>query len=292
MNVKDNQKELLLTIENKLAEILGNCSAPKVLVDAMRHSLLDAGKRVRPMLTLAFCEAGGGDVNNALNAACAVEMIHTYSLIHDDLPCMDNDDFRRGKPSCHKAFGEATALLAGDALLTMAFEVLMDSDGVPADMLLASCRELAHLAGEYGMIGGQVIDLQSEGKVISLSELMAMHKGKTCALIESACVLGCLSAGKDGAELAAAREYAYNLGMAFQIVDDILDVEGDPLLLGKPVASDAQNSKNTYVTLLGIDKAREEAAAYTDRAMGSLSIFGGRAEFLREFAQKLGKRIF
>ncbi|MBQ6796904.1 MAG: polyprenyl synthetase family protein [Clostridia bacterium] len=282
----------LQMIENRLDELTASCGALHPTVcDAMRYSLLDAGKRVRPVFTLSFCEALGGDAESALDFACAVEMVHTYSLIHDDLPCMDDDDMRRGKPSCHKVYGEAVALLAGDALLTLAFGTIAQCKTVSTDKIAAAAAELARLSGAAGMVGGQVIDLDSEGKSVPIETLRVLDAGKTCALIEAACVLGCICADADEAALSAARKYASGVGMAFQIVDDILDVTGDEAILGKPVESDAGNNKSTYVSLMGIEGASAEARRYTQEATAALDVLGGECEFLKDFAQKLLYRI-
>ncbi|MBP3415511.1 MAG: polyprenyl synthetase family protein [Clostridia bacterium] len=283
----------LSIIENRLDELTANSNSlhPSVL-EAMRYSLLDAGKRVRPTLTLAFCEALGGNIDNAVDFACAVEMIHTYSLIHDDLPCMDNDDMRRGKPSCHKAFDEATALLAGDALLTLAFQTLAECDKQPDSIKIKAIKALSTLSGVAGMIGGQVIDLDSEDKQVTLETLIAMDTGKTCALIEAACVMGCLCAGGDDYDpVNAAKAFSHGVGMAFQIVDDILDVTSDEATLGKPVDSDSANNKSTYVSFMGIDGAKAEAARYTGEAIAAIESLGSKADFLKDFARKLLYRI-
>ena len=259
------------------------------VIKAMSYSLLDAGKRLRPVLTLEFCRVCSGDYKNAMPFACALEMIHTYSLIHDDLPCLDNDDMRRGKPSCHKAFGEDMALLAGDSLLNLAFETaLRDTADIPGAHLAA--YTLAKASGTGGMIGGQVIGVQSEGKRIPMETLRKMHSQKTGALILAAAEMGCILGGNNEKDLAAAREYAVNLGIAFQIVDDILDVVGDQQLLGKPIGSDAANEKSTYVTLLGLEKAREYADLYTAKALDALEYFGEKADFMRELTKMLLKR--
>ena len=227
----------------------------------------------------------------ALDCACAVEMIHTYSLIHDDLPCMDDDDFRRNKPSCHKVYGEATALLAGDALQALAPLTISLCKTAPADRLLTCVAELARLSGPDGMIGGQMIDMDSEGKSITIDTLRAMVVGKTCALIEAACVMGCHIAGADEQTISAARTYAKELGIAFQIIDDILDVVGDPKVLGKPVASDAENEKSNYVSIMGLDGAKRFAEIYTNNAIASLKHLGDKADFLTSFAQYLLERV-
>lgn len=280
-------------IEKRLDELTtpGQSAIHAPLYDTVRYSLLNAGKRIRPILTLEFCRAAGGDPMAALDCACAVEMIHTYSLIHDDLPCMDDDDFRRNKPSCHKVYGEATALLAGDALQSLAPLTIARCSTAPADRLLDCVAELEQLCGPDGMIGGQMIDMDSEGKSISIDTLRAMVVGKTCALIEAACVMGCCIAGADERTIAAARTYARELGLAFQIIDDILDVEGDPKLLGKPVASDAENDKSNYVTIMGLDGAKRFAELYTKNAVECLEHLGPKADFLTSFAQYLLGRV-
>lgn len=280
-------------IERRLEELSRpSASSPYApIYDTVRYSLLNAGKRIRPILTLEFCRAAGADPMTALDCACAVEMIHTYSLIHDDLPCMDDDDFRRGKPSCHKVYGEATALLAGDALQSMSALTIASCTTAPADRLLAASAELARLDGPEGMIGGQLIDMDSEGKSITIDTLRAMVIGKTCALIEAACVIGCRIAGAEDKTIAAARDYALNLGLAFQIIDDVLDVEGDPQLLGKPVASDAGNEKSNYVSIMGLDGAKRFAKLYTDNAIAALAPLGDKADFLTSFAAYLLGRV-
>ncbi len=260
--------------------------------DAMSYSLENGGKRIRPVLTLEFCRVCGGNVEDAINFACAVEMIHTYSLIHDDLPCMDNDDFRRGKPSCHKKFGEEYALLAGDGLLTLAFETaLSENSSVKSENIIKAVRALACYAGIAGMVGGQVLDLQSEGKEPSLEKLQTIDKLKTGALIKAAVILGCYAANVDDElKLKAALKYADCIGIAFQIVDDILDVTSDSETLGKPVGSDIKNDKITYVSFMGIDNAQKEVDRLTNEAINALSVFGEDTQFLKDFALKLSKR--
>ena len=261
---------------------------------AMRYSISVGGKRIRPVLLLESCRLCGGAIESALPFACALEMIHTYSLIHDDLPCMDNDDLRRGKPSCHKQFGEATALLAGDALLTHAFAVCAESPFAKEhpDRALQAVGLLSSLAGTAGMIGGQEIDLASEGKQIPLERLREMDAKKTGALIRAACEIGAVLAGGSDAQKTSLAAYAENLGQAFQIVDDILDVEGDTATLGKPVGSDEASEKSTYVSLLGLERSKTTAAALTAQAVDSLSLFGADAAFLRDLAEQLCKRTY
>jgi geranylgeranyl diphosphate synthase type II len=257
-----------------LREMLGyesNC-LQMVVVDAMRHSLLDAGKRIRAALTLEFARLCGVRMEDAMPFACAVEMIHAYSLIHDDLPCMDNDDFRRGKPSCHKRFGEANALLAGDALLTLAFETLIHANVSDAQKVQA-VQTLAKASGVLGMVGGQVIDLLSEGTRPDFAALNTLYVLKTGALFQASARLGCIAGNAGAAMQNAAQEFAKAYGLAFQITDDILDVTGDERILGKPVGSDRENEKTTYVTLLGIDRARaaaQEQVAYAKQKIAAI----------------------
>ena len=264
-------------------------AADDVVSQAMRYSVENGGKRIRPALLLEFCRVCGGDYKKAVPFACALEMIHTYSLIHDDLPCMDNDDFRRGKPSCHIAFGEEYALLAGDALLTLAFETAMKSN-LSAEITVKAAKELAKAAGVMGMVGGQVLDLQIEGKKVGVSDLQKTDELKTGELIRAACVLGCVCAGADDKKIAAAEKYAHDIGIAFQIVDDILDVTSDEETLGKPIGSDEENQKSTYVSLLGIEKSRKTAEELTLNAQKALDAFDGDVTSLKDFAEKLKNR--
>lgn len=276
-------------IERKLVDLLPECrDGQDEVVEAMKYSLSNGGKRLRPVFTLEFARACGADRYTALDFACAVEYIHTYSLIHDDLPCMDNDDFRRGKPSCHKKFGEATALLAGDALLTYAFQIIADSD-CSDDKKAAAVSLLAQNSGVLGMLGGQVVDLKYESESPDLKQLLSVHRMKTGALISAACLMGCIVADADEKQFAAASRFAYNLGIAFQIKDDILDVVGDSEVLGKPVGSDAENDKTTYVSLVGLEKAQKDVEDLTAAAVSMLSHFQN-TEFLKELSLKLANR--
>lgn len=288
------QKEYLAMIEDRLKKYLpGEDLNQADLFNAMRYSLLAGGKRIRPILVLEFCRACGGDEKSALPFACAVEMIHTYSLIHDDLPCMDNDDMRRGRPSNHKVFGEDIALLAGDALLTMAFETMLSKEAVEAvgaQRAAQAAGILADAAGARGMVGGQVIDLMSEGRTISLETLKMMDECKTGALIVAAAKMGCVLGGADEKQLSAAESYAKAIGLAFQILDDILDVTGDTQTLGKPVGSDTENDKCTYVTLMGLDGAEKAAGELTEIAVSALDCFKHDGEFLIQLAQELAFR--
>lgn len=276
-------------IENALQQLL----PPTVfdqgeVVEAMRYSLMNGGKRLRPVLALEFCKACGSDRHAVLEPACALEYVHTYSLIHDDLPCMDDDDLRRGRPSCHKAYPENIALLAGDALLTHAFEIIADC-ALSANAKCQMVSLLAANAGVSGMIGGQVLDLKYEAADPSLQQLLTVHKLKTGALISAACILGCLAADATQAQIAAASDFAYNLGIAFQIKDDILDITGTSEMLGKPVGSDSAQGKVTYATKVGLEKAQQDVELLTDKALESLRAFDD-TDFLQALARSLTSR--
>lgn len=245
----------------------------KELLDSERYSLFAGGKRIRPVLTLEFCRLFGGEDKAALPFACAVEMIHTYSLIHDDLPCMDNDDMRRGKPTNHKVFGETTALLAGDALLTGAFEAAATNTAVGPEISAKAVAYLASCAGRYGMVGGQIMDLAGEKRKLTLEELLKLHSLKTGALISAASVLGALAAGVSLTEqcMADVVTYAENIGLAFQIVDDILDQTGDSQTLGKNVGVDAERNKNTFLSFYTVEEAQFYADRLTREAIEAIS---------------------
>ncbi len=260
------------------------------MLNAMAYSLKNGGKRIRPMLTLEFCRICGGNIEKAIPFALGAEMIHTYSLIHDDLPCMDDDDMRRGKPSSHKVFGEANALLAGDSLLTLAFETVLSADGVSAEAKVRAGLELSKAAGCSGMIAGQVMDLANEGRSAPLEDIKETDRLKTGEMIKVSCVMGCIAAGADEEKIKAAEIYSENIGLAFQIVDDILDVTSDEETLGKPVGSDSENKKSTYVSLLGLDKSAEYAEELTEKAKEALKIFGDEGEFLVQLADMLASR--
>lgn len=265
----------------------------QILVDSMKYSLKNGGKRVRPSLTLEFCNLCSGDFNKALPFACAVEMIHTYSLIHDDLPCMDNDDYRRGKKSNHIVYGEDIALLAGDALQTTAFKIMSDDKNIKDInplLVIRAINTLANYAGTTGMVGGQVIDLQNEDKNAPVLILEEMDTKKTAALIEASCEIGCIIAGASEKEIKASQEYGYSIGIAFQIVDDILDCTKTTEELGKSAGSDNTNNKSTYVSLLGIEKCKEEVDRLTNAAINSLDVFSGDISSLKEYALKLRDR--
>lgn len=269
-------------------ETMQHIAEQRDVAEAMWYSLSAGGKRIRPVLVMEFCRVCGGDTKNAEAAACAIEMIHTFSLIHDDLPCMDNDDYRRGKPSCHKAYGEATALLAGDALENLAFGIIADAV-IPDSVKVRLVQTLAKAVGVNGMIGGQVIDTEYEGKNIPEEMLLRMYSMKTSALLKAACLMGCICAEADEEKMTAAIKYAENLGLAFQIIDDILDITGNEQQLGKPIGSDAANGKITYASLNGLEKSNSYAAKLTENALDSLSAFEN-TEFLKELTLYLLKR--
>ena len=262
-------------------------STPAGLGEAMRYAVLDGGKRLRPLLVLAAAEAVQGHADAALRAACAAELIHAYSLVHDDMPCMDNDVLRRGKPTVHVQFGEATALLAGDALQALAFELLTpEGDAVPPAMQADLCRLLACAAGAHGMAGGQAIDLQNVGKAMTQAQLEHMHGLKTGALIRAAVALGALACADIGdSQLAQLDTYAAKLGLAFQVIDDVLDCEADTATLGKTAGKDAQADKPTYVQLLGLAAARAYAETLVAEAIAALAAFDARADYLRALAE-------
>ena len=258
---------------------------------AARYSLLGGGKRIRAVLTLAACQLCGADAADALDYACALEMLHCYSLIHDDMPCMDNDDFRRGRPSCHKQFGESTALLAGDDLVTAAFEVLTNA-GLYAESRIEAVRLLSRGGGDRGMLYGQELDKHFETVRAGEAELLNLHAHKTGALIIAAIELGCAAAGvrPDTDTRKALVRYAAELGLVFQIVDDILDVTSTTEELGKPVGSDADNDKTTFITLYGLQGAHEKAERHNAAALAALDALGPKADFLRLLAAELLER--
>ncbi len=269
------------------------------VVEAMRYSLLGGGKRIRAILVLEFARLAGISAELAMPFACGIEMVHAYSLIHDDLPCMDNDDFRRGKPSCHRQFSEATALLAGDGLLNHSFTAITrfaDKKALGAERVLSALGILAEAAGYEGMIGGQVLDLAGEGKPLTWEQLSQIYRLKTGALIQAACEIGWALGNKEEALRTEVRRYANSLGLCFQIIDDILDEMGDPALLGKPTGSDLQQHKSTYVTLFGLEAAKKQAEQLTGTALDALERLsdGGRRDvrFLRELTLQLLHREF
>lgn len=289
--------EVNAALEGYLGRLSEDC--PPRLREAMRYSLLAPGKRLRPALVLLACEACGGGRRAALPAACAIEMIHTYSLIHDDLPAMDDDDFRRGRPTCHKQFDEGTAILAGDALLTLAFEVLA-RDVQPPEVAAACCVELASAAGPEGMVGGQMADLEAECSLLTpapsprptAEDLESLHRRKTGRLLCAAVLLGGRIARADPPSLARLRQYGSAAGLAFQIADDLLDVEGAAEKIGKRVGKDAKQGKLTYPSLWGLEESRRRAAALADEACAALAPFGARGCRLQALARYIIARDY
>ena len=264
---------------------------PSTIHKAMRYSLFAGGKRLRPILCLAAAESCGGLTSSAIPLACAVECIHTYSLIHDDLPSMDNDDFRRGRPTCHKVFGDAIAVLAGDALLTIAFEIAAEAEAWPRYDLRA-IRELAVAAGSQRLIAGQVADLEGEGKRINRVQLRYIHENKTSALLRTSIRLGAMSANATPTQLSALSDFGFALGLAFQVIDDILDVTQTSEKLGKSAGKDAAAHKATYPSVLGLEKSRAEAGRLTRQAHDALSPLGKRADTLHVLANYLLEREY
>lgn len=260
---------------------------PPAIHKAMRYSIFAGGKRLRPILVIAAAEAVGGAARLVMPTACAMEMIHTYSLIHDDLPAMDDDDYRRGRLTSHKVFGEAVAVLAGDSLLTGAFELIArnaDIDGVSSQAVIRVIGEVAAAAGSRGMIGGQVVDMENENRVIDAPTLQYIHAHKTAALFRAALRAGAILAGADDRQLTALTDYAEFTGLAFQITDDILDVEGNQEVIGKPVGSDEKRGKSTYPALFGLEESKRQAQDAVKRAVEALHIFDVEAEILRNIA--------
>lgn len=268
-------------------ELYRNQGLSPILLEAMDYSLLAGGKRLRPLLLMAASDALGVNGEKFLQTAVALEMIHTYSLIHDDLPAMDNDDYRRGKPTNHVKYGAGIATLAGDALLTLAFEVMTREKNSTAEVKLRVIQEISIMAGISGMAGGQAIDLKSQTMTLDLPTLQRMHMGKTGALFKGAIRAGALLAGATEKELAELTKYAENFGLAFQITDDILDVVGDEAKLGKSVGQDAKNNKSTYVSLASLAEAKSLAQKAVDEAKKHLDIFGEKGDFLRKTAENL-----
>lgn len=292
MDLNIELKRLYNIIENQLKYYVNKKKMPQQRIfDAMEYSLLAGGKRLRPIIMLMTCKMCGGNEQNALPFACALEMVHTYSLIHDDLPAMDNDDLRRGKLTNHIKFDEATAILAGDALLNMAFEIVTEHKTYVTDETsLKAASIIAKASGVFGMIGGQIIDIESENKKLTLEELKYLHSLKTGALIRAAGTCGAVIAEADADRINAVDEYCKNLGIAFQIRDDILDVTGNDEELGKKTGSDATNNKNTYATLMSLSEAEKLCSEYTQKAKTALSVFSEDAEPLITLANILLNR--
>lgn len=296
MNFKDELKGLSALVDDYLLKYfdhLTNSVSEKKLIEAMRYSITGGGKRIRPVLTLAIAKMMSKNALEVMPFAAAIEMVHTYSLIHDDLPAMDNDDYRRGKLTNHKVFGEAMAILAGDALLNEAFDLLLNSaiqSGEKMEQFIKASLIVASAAGKQGMIAGQVIDMDSEGKQTSEVTIKDMHKKKTGALIKASILAPAVYLGASAEHIKALTSYAENIGVAFQIKDDILDVESTTEELGKAVGSDEKNKKTTYVSLYGLDGAKAMLLDVTQRAINDLGIFGDSAWFLQEIAQYFANR--
>lgn len=289
MSFEDKLKEKQEIINRALEKIISDEGAPEDIKLAMNYSLLAGGKRIRPILALTICQGLGGNIEEVLPYACAVECIHTYSLIHDDLPAMDNDDLRRGRPTNHKVFGEALAILAGDGLLNYAFEIMLKDAAAKGERrFVEAAYVLAKASGIGGMIGGQVIDIESEGKHIDSDTLYHMHKLKTGALIQAPCVMGCIIAGADE-HRKTAEKFGSMLGLAFQIKDDILDYSGDASKLGKAVGMDSANHKPTFVSTFGLEESQALARKYTQEAL-NLTEELDKSGFLRELTEYLLNR--
>lgn len=291
MEFQERLSRYVEEIEQALDQYLTTfgCNGQEKIVEAMRYSALAGGKRLRPVLTMAFCRAVGGDPYAALPFACALEMIHTYSLIHDDLPCMDNDDLRRGKPTNHKVYGEGLAVLAGDSLLTYAFETAargMNGSDVTAQQAVEAIGILAHEAGYYGMIGGQVLDLAAEHQTLTYEELVNLQDKKTGGLIRAAAEMGCVLGYATKEQREAAKTYANRLGLAFQIQDDILDIEGDEAVFGKPIGSDEKSGKSTFPGLMGVETCRKMVQDLTDEAVCAVKTLP-ESDFLVQLAESL-----
>ena len=287
MNYEERYAAYLQAIEEYLSGLFTADKPYARLYESMRYSVLSGGKRIRPVLTLEFARLGGIDWHLALPYACALELVHNYSLIHDDLPCMDNDDMRRGKPSCHRAFGESTAMLAGDVLLTEAFEAVAGAPA-PASVCVCAAQALGAGAGSRGMVYGQELDLKYEALAATEEQLRLIHRRKTGALINAAIQMGGAAAQADEAQRKALEAYAYGIGLVFQIVDDVLDVTSTAEQLGKPIGSDSENGKTTFVTLFGADGAMQLAEKLNDETCAALhDAFGEKSAFLEQLARTL-----
>lgn len=280
----------LALFEQRFPGVFSSLNEENRLIQAMRYACEGGGKRLRPVLLMEFCRVCGGNEAKAFPFAAALELVHSYSLVHDDMPCMDNSPLRRGKPSVHAAYGETLALLAGDALLNLAFETALSTPDFSAEQVLAATQTLADCAGIHGMIGGQLLDLESEEQTIDLPTLKRLQERKTAALLVAACRMGAVLGAGSAEQIEQAGRFGYYVGLSFQIVDDILDVTSTSAALGKPVGSDAENKKNTYVSLLGVEEAAQLAKNYTLKAQDALALFGAEGENLRYLAESLLKR--
>ena len=267
-------------------------TTPKIIHKAMRYSIFAGGKRLRPLLCLAAAEACGGELESAMAAACATEVMHTYSLVHDDLPCMDDDDLRRGRPTSHKVFGEGIAVLTGDALLTQVFLIITQTPVTKRYGIKEYVDEIANTGGSRKLIGGQVLDLEGEGKDLVKKDLVRIHEAKTAALLTSSVRLGGMSVNVTAQKLKALTDFGYNLGLAYQVIDDILDVTQTTEMLGKTAGKDEAVDKSTYPAILGLEASRKEAAKLTKKALKSLEVFGGKGKRLEQIARYLLEREY
>lgn len=294
LDLKEHLKEKKRLVDKFLDDYLPKADVhPKALHEAMRYSLFAGGKRVRPILCIASCEAVGGDIDTVMPVASAIELIHTYSLIHDDLPAMDNDDYRRGRPTNHKMYGEAIAILAGDALLTFAFDLLSDKElnkRLDSDSLLSIIKRLSSASGSAGMVGGQAADIQASGKEVNLPEVEYIHIHKTGALIRASVCIGAIAGNASKDELSALTRYGEAIGLAFQIADDVLDIEGSRDEIGKDVGSDIAKEKVTYPSVIGISESKKLANGLIDKSIEAISTLGEKAEPLREIARYIIER--
>lgn len=290
VDIKQYLQEKGKLVEKSLKKMLISQDVyPKTVHEAMTYSVMAGGKRIRPILSLAACDAVGGNSEEVMEVACALEIIHTYSLVHDDLPCMDDDALRRGKPTNHIVFGEAIALLAGDGLLTYAFELLSKAglNSKNPERYLKVINEISNAVGTMGMIGGQVVDIQSENIEIDFKTLEYIHKHKTGALMRTSVRAGAILGGANPEQLESLTTYANNLGLAFQITDDLLDIFGDEAVVGKSLSSDEEKNKATYPKFLGIDKTKEAAVSTVEEAIEALKTFDNKSDPLRELANYL-----
>jgi geranylgeranyl diphosphate synthase, type II len=291
MDLKEYLYGKIKFIEKALGRVLPARDIPEILSDGMRYSIFSGGKRIRPILLLASCKAVGGDERKALKAACAVELIHTYSLIHDDLPAMDNDDLRRGKPTLHKVVGEANAILAGDALLTLAFQILSEDKTLDLEKRILLISELGRASGASGMVGGQAADIEYEGKSADIKAVEYIHSHKTGSLITASCRMGGIAGDADRKSMNTLTKYGQNMGLAFQITDDILNITGDKTKTGKAIGSDIKKKKATYPAVLGIEKSRQKANECIETATKSISIFNNKGIVLKMIAESLLNRL-
>ncbi len=292
-DLKAYLKSQQLLVDQALGKFLPRANAaPKTIHEAMRYSIFAGGKRLRPILTLSAAEACGGEPEAALPSACAVEIMHTYSLVHDDLPAMDDDDLRRGRPTSHKVYGEGMAVLTGDALLTEAFTIIAETEPTARYSLKEIIQEFSICGGSKKLIGGQVLDLEGEGKDLTKAQLIKIHENKTAALLTTSLRLGGMTANATPKKLEALTTFGYNLGLAFQVIDDILDVTQSTEKLGKTAGKDESVNKATYPSILGLEKSKKEAARLTTKALDSLSIFGKKATHLEAIAHYLLDRDY